>query len=71
MSDVQIHESWKELLREEFTQAYFGEIKAKLLEEKKNHTIYPPAGLIFNAFNTTHFDNVKVVLLGQDPYHGP
>lgn len=70
MSDVQIESSWKTVLEHEFAQPYFGEIKEKLLIEKKQHTIYPPASLIFNAFNTTSFDNLKVVILGQDPYHG-
>lgn len=63
MSDVQIEASWKKVLEGEFAQAYFGEIKNKLLEEKKQYTIFPPAPLIFNAFNTTPFDRVKVVIL--------
>jgi uracil-DNA glycosylase len=69
--DVQIHESWKQVLKDEFTKPYFLEIVNFLRTEKMaGKTIYPPGSLIFNAFNTTHFDNVKVVLLGQDPYHG-
>ncbi len=70
MSDVQIDESRKKVLHAEFEQSYFSTIKEKLIEEKKQYTVFPPANLIFNAFNTTPFDNVKVVLLGQDPYHG-
>ena len=70
--DVKIHESWKEVLKTEFNQPYFPDIVKYLrIEKEAGKTIYPPGGLIFNAFNTTHFDNVKVVLLGQDPYHGP
>ena len=70
--DVQIEPSWKEQLREEFSKPYFKEITSFLKAEKQaGKTIYPPGSLIFNAFNTTPFSNVKVVLLGQDPYHGP
>jgi uracil-DNA glycosylase len=70
--DVKIDESWKEVLKQEFTKPYFLQIATFLKSEKLNEkTIYPPGGLIFNAFNTTHFDNVKAVILGQDPYHGP
>ena len=70
MSDVKIDPSWKNVLEGEFSQPYFAAIKEKLIEERKQYTIYPPAGLIFNAFNTTPRDNLKVVILGQDPYHG-
>jgi uracil-DNA glycosylase len=66
-----IHESWKEALRAEFTHPYMEELKAFLIEEKKNYTIFPQGSNIFNAFNSTPFENVKVVILGQDPYHGP
>lgn len=65
-----IHESWKEVLRDEFEKPYFSELKKFLVEEKAKHVIYPPGNLIFNSFNTTPFDQVKVILLGQDPYHG-
>ncbi|MFN8205792.1 MAG: uracil-DNA glycosylase [Bacteroidales bacterium] len=65
-----IHESWKKVLHEEFQSDYFQALKQFLVEEKKSHTIYPPGPLIFNAFNSTPFDAVKVVILGQDPYHG-
>lgn len=73
MADIapQIESSWKEILADEFQKPYFQQIKQKLLEEKKNgYVIYPPGPLIFNAFNLTPFDEVKVVILGQDPYHG-
>jgi uracil-DNA glycosylase len=70
--DVQIDASWKEVLKQEFTKPYFLQIVAFLKTEKiSGKTIYPPGPLIFNAFNTTPFSRVKVVLLGQDPYHGP
>jgi uracil-DNA glycosylase len=67
----QIEESWKEVLRDEFGAPYFMELTEFLREEKKKHIIYPPGPLIFSAFNHTPFNRVKVVILGQDPYHGP
>lgn len=66
-----IHESWYNVLNAEFEKDYFTSLKAFLVEEKKHHVVYPPGQLIFNAFNTTPLDEVKVVILGQDPYHGP
>ena len=66
-----IHESWYNVLNAEFEKDYFMSLKAFLVEEKKHHVVYPPGQLIFNAFDTTPFDEVKVVILGQDPYHGP
>jgi uracil-DNA glycosylase len=66
-----IEAGWKEVLHEEFDKLYFSELKAFLLEEKQKFRIYPPGKLIFNAFDHTPFEKVKVVLLGQDPYHGP
>src|ERR1700748_3628905 len=70
--DVKIEESWKEVLKQEFKKPYFLQITQFLKTEKlAGKTIYPPGSLIFNAFNTTPFDRVKMVLLGQDPYHGP
>jgi uracil-DNA glycosylase len=69
--DVQIEPGWKEALNKEFKKSYFKEIVAFLkMEKMQNKTIYPPGSLIFNAFNLTPLNNVKVVLLGQDPYHG-
>jgi uracil-DNA glycosylase len=68
---VQIEASWKEMLAAEFEQPYFQNIKAHLAKEKhQGKIVYPPSALIFNAFNITPFDKVKVVILGQDPYHG-
>jgi uracil-DNA glycosylase len=69
--EVKIDESWKKVLKDEFSKDYFGEIVGFLrMEKAAGKTIYPPGSLIFNAFNLTPFDKVKVVLLGQDPYHG-
>ncbi len=65
-----IHPSWKSILTEEFRKPYFTALTDFLAEEKKYHVIYPPANFIFNAFDQTPFDALKVVILGQDPYHG-
>ncbi|MAO70905.1 MAG: uracil-DNA glycosylase [Flavobacteriales bacterium] len=67
---IEIEESWREILYEEFEKNYMKELKEFLINEKKHHTIYPKATEIFNAFNLTPLDNVKIVILGQDPYHG-
>jgi uracil-DNA glycosylase len=70
--DVKIEPGWKELLKDEFNKPYFQQIALHLKTEKsQGKTIYPPGPLIFNAFDTTPIDKVKVVILGQDPYHGP
>jgi len=66
----QIEESWKTRLMQEFTAQYFSRLKEQLTEEKKRFVIYPPGSLIFSAFDHTPFDAVKVVIIGQDPYHG-
>ena len=72
VQDVNIEASWKKALAHEFAQPYFAQIKAGLLAEKNaGKTIYPRGSLIFNAFNTTPLPEVKVVILGQDPYHQP
>ncbi len=69
---VKIEESWKAALADEFQKPYFTQIREFLVTEKKaGKKIYPPGSLIFNAFNTTPFEKVKVVILGQDPYHNP
>ncbi|MDP3301415.1 MAG: uracil-DNA glycosylase [Sulfuricurvum sp.] len=65
-----IHESWRKALEYEFNHSYMGELKSFLIEEKKHYTIFPGGDDIFHAFNSTPFDAVKVVILGQDPYHG-
>ena len=64
-----IESSWYEVLKQEFEEPYFYEIKSFLIQEKRQYIVYPPSQLIFNAFNLTPFDKVKVVILGQDPYH--
>ncbi|MDD2595060.1 MAG: uracil-DNA glycosylase [Bacteroidales bacterium] len=70
--NVNIEQSWKEALKEEFDKPYFERLVEFLHSEKKEgRTIYPPGSLIFNAFNLTPFDKVKVVIIGQDPYHNP
>lgn len=68
---VQLEAGWKELLTEEFEKPYFPLIKKFILEQKaKGKRVYPPGPLIFNAFNLTPLDKLKVVIIGQDPYHG-
>ena len=68
---VKIEESWKAVLQKEFDKEYFAGIAAFLHKEKREgKVIYPPGPLIFNAFRLTPFNKVKVVILGQDPYHG-
>lgn len=70
--DVKIEASWKEMLKSEFTKPYFLQVATHLKTEKlTGTTIYPPGQMIFNAFTQTPFDKVKVVILGQDPYHNP
>ena len=72
MSDVKIEASWKAALADEFRQPYFQAVAQFLRQEKTaGKPIYPPGSLIFNAFNTTPLAQVKVVILGQDPYHNP
>lgn len=69
---IQIEASWKKALYSELEKPYFREIKAKILAEKsRGKVIYPPGKMIFHAFDLTPYDQVKVVILGQDPYHGP
>lgn len=65
-----IEEAWFNALQAEFDAPYFARLKAFLKEEKLKHEVFPRGNLIFNAFNATPFDRVKVVVLGQDPYHG-
>jgi uracil-DNA glycosylase len=68
---VKIEPSWAEKLKEEFEKSYFTELVNFVKAEYAQHVIYPPGSLIFNAFEFCPFDKVKVVILGQDPYHGP
>ena len=70
--DVHIESSWKEILKNEFTKTYFLEIVTLLkMEKNAGKIIYPPGPLIFNAFTQTPFKKVRVVIIGQDPYHNP
>ena len=69
--NVQIEESWKQPLAPEFEKDYFIKLTEFVRSEYQTTTIYPPGRFIFNAFNLCPFDKVKVVIIGQDPYHGP
>ncbi|MGV3767703.1 MAG: uracil-DNA glycosylase [Chitinophagaceae bacterium] len=70
--EVRIGPSWKEQLKNEFSKTYFQQVTTFIkMEVMAGKTIYPPGKFIFHAFDKTSFDNVKVVILGQDPYHGP
>jgi uracil-DNA glycosylase len=72
MAEVKLEAHWKEVLKEEFDKPYFLALRTTLVEAKAaGKVIYPPGGLIFNAFEQTPFPAVKVVILGQDPYHNP
>jgi len=68
--DPVLEESWKQQLKNEFSSPYFQQLKMFLKEEKKSRVIFPPGQKIFSAFNAAPFDKVKVVIIGQDPYHG-
>ena len=69
--NVKIEESWKRQLQDEFEKPYFRQLTDAVREEYQSGTCYPPGSLIFNAFNLCPFDKVKVVIIGQDPYHEP
>lgn len=69
--DVKIEQSWKDCLAEEFDKPYFSQLTDFVRDEYGKGRVYPPGALMFNAFNHCPFDKVKVVLLGQDPYHEP
>ncbi len=68
---VKIDSSWYKVLRPQFEAPYFAQLKEFLVAERQQYTCYPPGSKIFNAFDSTPFDKVKVVILGQDPYHEP
>ncbi len=69
--EIRLEDSWKKRLEDEFSQEYMGRLRNFLLQRKRDGAvIYPPGGQIFNALNSTPFSEVKVVVLGQDPYHG-
>lgn len=69
--DVKIESSWKELLKDEFEKDYFKQLTEFVRSEYKSHTVYPPANKIFHAFDLCPANKTRVVILGQDPYHGP
>lgn len=69
--DVKIEESWKRVLQAEFDKPYFEILTGFVRKAYQTGTCYPPAGKIFNAFDSTPFDQVRVVIIGQDPYHEP
>lgn len=68
---VKIDPSWHEVLKDQFEESYFKELTDFVKKEYKNETVYPPPKFIFRAFDLCPFEKVKVVILGQDPYHGP
>jgi uracil-DNA glycosylase len=68
--NVQIEPSWKETVGAEFDKTYFKQLVTFIRDEYNNHIVYPPGKMLFNAFNYCPFNEVKVVILGQDPYHG-
>lgn len=70
-ADVRIEPSWKKVLKEEFGKDYFRRLTEFVKSEYKSAVVYPPPGEIFHAFELCPFDKVEVVILGQDPYHGP
>jgi uracil-DNA glycosylase len=69
--DIRLEKSWKDLLGDEFNKPYFQSLRDFVHSEYANTTVYPPAKYIFNALDSLPVDQVKVVILGQDPYHGP
>ena len=68
MINPKIEETWKNVLYDEFNSPYFEQLKQFLIDEKRHYVVFPPGGLIFNAFNLTPFNEVNVVIIGQDPY---
>ena len=71
MMEVNIESSWKDILRDEFNKPYFKSLSQFIREEYTSQEVFPPAKLIFNAFDKCPFHKVKVVIIGQDPYHNP
>lgn len=69
--DIKLEQSWKNILKDEFEKDYFIRLVDFVKSEYQKHTVYPPGKNIFSAFDYCPFDKVKVVILGQDPYHGP
>src|SRR6056297_3832168 len=71
MPEIRLHPSWKSILRDEFKEPYFTTLASFVKEEYSKEMVYPPGNLIFSALDHAPFDEVKVVISGQDPYHGP
>ena len=71
MAELKMEQGWKIRLEKLFREKPLADIRAALLEEKKKYPVYPPGPKIFAAFDHTPWDSVRVVILGQDPYHGP
>ena len=71
MSEIRLEASWKSALQEEFTKPYWGSLATKVRTDYQQKSVYPPPAEIFRAFDLCPFDQVKVVIVGQDPYHGP
>jgi uracil-DNA glycosylase len=71
MNDVRIHESWKEVLEDQFEESYWKDLTGYVRQEYTSATVYPPPKDIFRAYDLCPFEEVKVVIVGQDPYHGP
>ncbi len=69
-TEIKLEPSWQAVLKDEFDKPYFQQLKTFLVEEKKQFRIFPPGNSIFAAFNFTLFNQLKVVIIGQDPYHG-
>ncbi|HCQ31087.1 TPA: uracil-DNA glycosylase [Candidatus Collierbacteria bacterium] len=69
--EVRLESSWKELLKDEFEKSYFKDLAEFVRQEYQSGTVYPPPKFIFNALDSLPVDQVKVIILGQDPYHGP
>ena len=69
--NVQMEPSWKHALQDEFEQPYFQELAAFVRQEYQEHTVFPPPKQLFAAFDAAPFEDVRIVILGQDPYHGP
>ncbi|MFO0843620.1 MAG: uracil-DNA glycosylase [Gemmataceae bacterium] len=71
MTPEQLPADWRKALADQFAQPYFEQLRSFVEKERAEHTVYPPEADVFNAFRATPFGKVKVLLLGQDPYHGP
>lgn len=71
MTESQLHPSWQAVLKHEFDQPYYKSLVSFVNQEYATQTVFPPSQFVYNSLNFTHFEDVKAVILGQDPYHGP